>query len=176
MQTYDVELPTDIDTFHHWFTHAFTPISEWAKHLSVNQDPPLDQYQHWYEFTYRGQQIALVNLYHFRRDRLRVLSMQFLPWEGDNRFILKQLQIWIVAMYGRDNVHEFREDATAAIMAGDSDRIYWTDVHKAAKASGNISQYLRDLEIYRSTYYDKVKKYRLSGNPDRIRTTEPDNP
>lgn len=38
---------------------------------------------------------------------------------------------------------------------------YWFEIHTQAKASGNVSKYLQDRDISRSSYYDKVKQYGL---------------
>jgi hypothetical protein len=49
----------------------------------------------------------------------------------------------------------------ASIQPAEQDRLYWVDVVKQAEAGGNVTQYLSDKDIPKSTYYAKKKLYRL---------------
>lgn len=135
-----------------------------------------------------GVLVAHVHCRAFRADRLYVQAVQFLPYAhlpserketfqddgsgelkpvwtgGDERYILDGLRDWFTFMYGPDQVREIREEPVqlatrmAQVMG---EQIYWTDVYRQAKASGNISEYLRERGIARQTYYDNVERFRL---------------
>lgn len=57
------------------------------------------------------------------------------------------------------------EPTSAATDAGDQVKDgeirYWTEIYRQARASGNITRYLADRNIPKSSYYAAIRQYRL---------------
>ena len=66
------------------------------------------------------------------------------------------------------------DSETAAPEINDNYR-YWFEIHTQAKASGNVSKYLQDRDIGKSTYYNNIKRMGLvdvSGSVRQSRTKD----
>jgi len=89
-------------------------------------------------------------------DRLRVHCFAAKGSEFPTRF-----DAWIARAWERN------EPVSKNI---DGDRNYWTEINRQAEASGEVTQFLAEREIPRSTYYDNARKY---GLPVRKSRTKP---